>query len=425
MVLLRILYIVLFFVGLFVALSKKNFSFILVYFASSVLFYYNAFEGDVFVGKLNQFSLTYYPISSVSYCILIINLIITVFYMFFESDKDNYVFKESQKGERIVIHYFLIAVLLLSVYMCIKYRVFTRVTYNKHQLAEESGALATYYKYLASFAFVVTFTQDDDCDRPIWKIIGAFPICSTFLFGNRSYIIISFVAVFFDRVYRRCIKENINIRSFIKKHKRIVVLAFLMIVVTLVVKGITYALFTRNYSLVIERLTNLDYYRQVFYVSEPNTIMTNLNTIVINKYQVERSSYRTLWAYFFPFITDYIEDLMGAVSFSKIYQRELYITTTNRAATYLGEAYANGGLIMVPIIVILYLFIIVVLFKGYKKCSSNIGKALFLLMGIDGAFYIQRNCMTFQFSRFRDYIYIFVILGIAIAVIRRDHKLKI
>ena len=423
--LLRILYIVLFFVVLFIALSKKNFSFLMVYFASSALFYYNAFEGDIFVGKMNQIGVSYYPISSVSYIILIINLIITAFYLFFESEKDNYVIKESQQGERSVIHYFLIAVLLLSLYMCFKYKVFTRVTYNKHQLADESGALATYYKYLASYAFVVAFAQDDDNDRPIWKIIGAFPICSTFLFGNRSYIVISFVAVFFDRVYRRCVRENYNIRTFIRKHKGVVVLVLLLIMVTLVVKGVTYALFTKNFSLVMERLTNPDYYRQVFYVSEPNTIMTNLNTIVINNYQVEKSSYRTLWAYFFPFVTDYIEDLMGAVSFTKIYQRVLYITATNRAATYLGESYANGGIIMVPIIVMLYLIIIVVLFKGYKKCSSNIGKALFLLMGIDGAFYVQRNCMTFQFSRFRDYIYIFVLLGISIAVVRRDHKLRI
>lgn len=423
---LRIVYILLFFViGILFLKKKKNVSFLLIYFASSVLFYYNAFEGDIFVGKLNQFGVDSYPIDKGSYIILIINLLIIGMFLFLEPERNDYVVKSSQEGEKAVIRYFLVFVFALALYMCIRYRVFTRVSYDKKALAEESGALATYYKYLSSFAFVVEFTQDDDTDPIIWKFIGAAPIFSTFLFGNRSYLVVSIVAVFFDRFYRRCLREGLTLSIYINKHKRIILLAFVLIFVTLVVKGITGALFLRDFDLVYFRLTSPEYYKQVFYVSEPNTIMTNLNTIVARNYMVEESSYRTLWAYFFPFITDSIEDLMGAVPFTKLYQRVLYITATNRAATYLGEAYANGGFVVVAIVVIIYISLLMLLFKLYKVCSSNIGKTMFLLAGIDGSFFIQRNCMTFQFSRFRDYFYIFVLLGIAIALVRQDHKLRI
>lgn len=423
---LRLIYILLFFViGILFLRKKKNASFLLIYFASSVLYYYNAFEGDIFVGKIYSLGVDSYPIESGSYIILIINLVIIGLFLFVERERDDYMIKSSQEGEKTVIKCFLVFVFILAAYMCIKYKVFTRESFNKKELAEESGSLATYYKYLSSFAFVVAFTQDDDTDSIMWKIIGTLPILSTFMFGNRSYLVISIVAVFFDRFYRHCFRVGMTLSVFLRKHKRIIIAAFILIFITLVVKGVSGALFRRDFDLVYSRLTSLEYYKQVFYVSEPNTIMTNLNTIVARDYRVDESSYRTLWAYFFPFITDSIEDMMGAVPFTKLYQRVLYVTTTNRASSYLGEAYANGGFLVVALVVCIYISLLLVLFRLYKACSSNIGKTMFLLAGIDGAFYIQRNCMTFQFSRFRDYFYIFVLLAIAIALVRRDHKFRI
>lgn len=423
---LKWIYIILFLVVLFCALiKKKNLSFVLVYFLSSVLFYYNAFVGDVFVGKLNQIGVDSYPINYGTYIILIVNLVIIFLFIIIDSEKNDYRFKTTQSSEITVMNVFLVAVFALSLYMCIHYGVFFRASYNKSQLAEDTGSIGTYYKYLASFAFVYVFTKDGTKLSIPWRIIGSIPIFTTFLFGNRSFLVISLVAVLFDKVYLECNKFKYGLVRFLSKHKKIVIAAGILLFATLVVKGVTSALFTGNFDLVKQRLSNVDYYKQVFYVSEPNTIMTNLNTIVSNNYQVEKSTYAALWAYLFPLITGQIEKMMGVESFTKVYQRVLYVTNTNRASTHLGEAYANGGYIIVPLVIILYLILILVISKGYRRCTSDIGKTTFLLMGIDAAFYIQRNSMAYEFSRLRDYIYIAVILIIAIGLLNREHKIRI
>lgn len=421
---LQIIYIVLFFATLFLALRKKNISFIFVYFLSSALYYFNAFEGEIFVGKLSRIGVESYSMNSGTYIVLLINMLLIIFFLSGERLGVDYESKVPHGGEAKVIKLFIAAVLIFSIYMAIRYNLLFRTSYNKAELAEEGGSIQTYFKYLATFSFVLAFVQEGNNIKLPWKIASIVPIIVTFLFGNRSFLVIGVLAIVFDKVYISCSSKGLPLSSYLSKHKKLVISVAAFTFVILVIKGITGALFVGNMDLVKSRLSNPEYYKQVFYVSEPNTISGNLDAIVSHNYQVSRSSYRTLWAYFIPLVTGAINSALGFENFTYAYQRELF-GTSNRACTYLGEAFANGGYIVVFFVAGLSLLIMIALFKGYLKCKSNITKTMLLLIGIDMAFYMQRNSMSFQFSRIRDYLYIGIILFLLIGLVTRNHKVHL
>ena len=423
---LRIIYIISVVLVLFFALiKKKNLSFVFIYFLSSLLYYFNAFEGEIFVGKIYLTGLDSYPIYYGTYIVLLINMVMIFLIFRLEPEADDYVLKVTQPAEQTVMKVFIVAVFLLAMFMCIKYGVFTRTSYKKSELMEESGKMVVYYKYLSAFSIVYVFTVDDRKVPLKWIILGSVPIFTTFLFGNRSFLVIALVAILFDKMYHHCSKFDYSLGFYLLKHKLLVAAVSVLLVFTLIIKGVTGALFVKNFDLVFERLSNIEYYKQVFFVSEPNTIMTNLNTIVSSNFQLEHSTYSALWAYFFPLVTSSMEKMFLVENFTKFYQKVLYITQTNRASTVLGEAYANGGYVVVGMMVILYLFLLMLIFRGYRYCTSNISKTTLLLMGMDAAFYVQRNSMTFEFSRLRDYIYIAILIFIAIGLVNHEYKVRI
>ena len=422
---LQLIYIILSFVGFFVLYFKaKNVSFIIIYFLSSLVFYFNAFEGEIFIGKLNEIGVQSYDINSTTFIVLIINMFLVVMFVSLKNRSVIYITKEEYQSERFITKVFITLVFLFSIYMAVKHNILFMSSYNKTELAEEGGSLATYFKYLATFSFVFLYTQDGAKYSLFWKVMGTVPILSTFLYGNRSYIVIAILACLFDKVFKDCYKNELTIRAYIKKHKTFVIGACILVFLVLTIKGVTGALFTGNYSLVKERLTNPDYYKQVFFVSEPNTIMRNLDTIVLNDYQVKTSSYLLLWAYFIPFATGTIQNAFGFVNFTHEYQLVLF-KESNRASTFIGEAYANGGLITVGIVVFIVLLFLLLVFRGYYRCHSNIMKCTLLLIGIDTAFYFQRNSASFQMSRIRDYIYISLFLYFILVIVKSDHKIHL
>ena len=420
---LQAIYILTVIIALFIALRKRNISFVFVYFLSSVLYYFNALEGEVFVGKLSRIGVESYGMSAGTYVVLLINLLLIIFMLMSEHIVE-YNKKTPQSGEGRVIKIFIILVLIFSVYMAFKYNLLFRTSYNKAELAEEGGSIQTYFKYLATFSFVLAYVQEGNKLSTPLKIAAIIPLIVTFLFGNRSFLVIGVIAVDFDKVYKSCKEKNVPLHSYLSRHKKLVIGLTVFTLVVLIIKGVTGALFIGDMDLVMSRLSNPEYYKQVFYVSEPNTIMGNLDAIVSHNYQVTRSSYRTLWAYLIPLVTGSINQAFGFENFTYSYQRELF-GTSNRASTYLGEAFANGGYLIVLVVAGLAIITMVLIFKGYNKCNSNISKTMLLLIGIDIAFYMQRNSMSFQFSRIRDYLYIGIILYFIVGIMDRNHKVRL
>lgn len=397
--------------------QKRNISLIVVYFLSSIIYYFNAFQGEIFVGKLNHIGVSSYAVNSGFYIVLLINLTLILGFVLIGRENTNYCAKHQQVAESTAMKIVFCGVLALAIYMCFKHNVFSRTIYSKSTLAESTGGLAAYYKYFSSFVFVYIFSKEETEYGFGWKIIATIPLLTTFLFGNRSYLIISLIAIMFNYVYKVCLNDKLSFGEFLIKHKKFLIVATVLFFVTLIVKGITGALFIGDYDIVIERLTNIEYYKQVFYVSEPNTISQNLNSIVDSNYSVPKSSYMALWAYFIPLVTGSIEKALGVTNFTKEYQLSLYGDDTNNASTYLGEAYANGGYLFVILVVFFYLLLITLLFKLYKNCKSNITKTTVLIMGIDASFYIHRNSIAFEFSRLRAYIYIAILIYLIIGIL--------
>lgn len=420
----KYIYIISFFIILvFFLYKKRTVDFIVIYFLSSVIFYFNAFLGEIFIGKLNMTSVTSYPVFSLFYVVLFINLAIILLFLVMKKNKFLYIQKKPFLYEKKIMQIMIIIAVIIAIYMCIKYNFFSRVIYNKTILSENSGTLETYFKYIASFIFVYMFCCEKIQYSFIWKLLAIIPIATTFLFGNRSFLIVSLLAVIFNIINDQCKKKSMNLFRYIIHHKKIIMTIIILFFVTLVIKGVTGALFTGNFELVLKRLTDVNYYKQVFYVSEPNTISKNLDTILKNNFRLPKSSYIALWTYFIPFVTESLEKMLGATNFTLFYQQALYINDLNNASTYLGEAYANGGLIVVILIITFCILFLSFIYKLYLKCQSNISKTTLLLIGIDVSFYIQRNSLAFEFSRIRAYIYIAFLLFSIFILFDKRHKI--
>lgn len=389
----------------------KEINFVQIYFLSSFIYYFNLLYGVVFFGSLEGEVDSKTIICNMTYFILILNLVLIFIFLPKHKQTSQYVRKIEDLAEKRVLKAYILIIFVISVVMVYKYDLLGEHVGTKSDIDEEVGGWGTYFKYFASFSFVYYFVNDHRESNKLWAIIAVFPIFSTFLYGNRSFLVISLLAVFFNKLYLEIKKSDINLYSFFKRHKVYILGGLFFVFVTLVVKGIYAAFFSGNTELVLLRLSSSSYYEQVAMVSEPNTIMTNLNTIVSKDYSVNTSSYWGLWGYLVPLFTDQINETMGSADFTVQYQADLFKgMNANRASTYIGEAFANGHIIMVILVISILLLTLNFLLNRYKKCKSNITKSTLLLIAIDLSFYIHRNSMYFEFSRIRFYIYILIML---------------
>ena len=422
---LPVLYSITFFLMLsFIIIKKKNVSFTLIYFFSSALYYFHAFGGKLYWGNMNQHYLQPYPIDNATYIVLFINLVCVFIFCALKTEKHIWNEKKAYPTETIVIKIFILGAVLLSLYMCVKYNIFSRTYYNKQELLGVRDSLTTYYKFLSSFTFVYIWTVQKKLYSLFWKLLASFPLLMTFGLGHRSFIIISLCCVIFHRIYEYFLRKEYkeSLFHYIRKHTNIIVGIVILIFITFAVKGITTAMFNKNYDLVRSRLSDSNYYVQTMIMSEPNVILGNLDAIVARDYHVDKSSYRTLWAYIFPILTKIIEKEFGFESFGYKYQADLF-GTNYRASTYLGEAYANGSYICVIFLIISLMILLVWLFRLYNRCRCNITQTTLLLMAIELAFYIHRNSLSIQVTRIRDYLYIAIFLLFLIIISSRKKRI--
>lgn len=406
--------------------KKKNISLITIYLVSTIIYYINAYVGKIYEGSVFYQTMTSWPIYKGSYIVLVINMVLIILFLLAENDNRNnqYRCKISMPHEHKIIRYFILIIFILSLYMCVEHNLISRTTYSKLELGEETGTFGTYYKFLTCFPFVYVFTKEGEKYNILWKFLATFPIFTTFLLGHRSFVVIGVIAIFFDKIYRSCLKYDSLKQFLVKKIKYFYILAILLFL-TLSIKGVTYALFTKDYERIGELLTSSDYYAQILYTSEYNTIMNNLDHIVKQDYQIETTTYGTLWAYAIPFLTDDIDEMFGVKKFSKTYQKAVYAAEgkDNRASTYLGESYANGGYLVVPMVVSAYLLFLIMIFGFYRRCRGNVLKATILLIAIDSSFYIQRNALGYELGRIRLYLYIAIIVYIFIMISQKNKKI--
>lgn len=419
---LRIIYIILIVINLIIFLTKyKKINFLFIYFLSSIIYYAVAIFGKLYYSYSDNL-ICEYNININTYIVLIINMLLI--FVSTLLPEPNIVLRKKEKNntnlniEKFTMNIFFILCFVLSIYTVLKLNLFwNNEKFNKTELLNNTGTIIEYFKSIVMFAIVYIFTQNNIKYSKIAYVSLIFSIFVTFLLGHRSYIIIALIAIGYHYYNEKISNNNTLLQSVIKNYK-IILLAVLVIFITFAIKGVTAALFDNNMVLVKSRLTNLEYYINTFKTSEPNIITTNLDTIIKNNYKLEQSSYPILITLFVPFISRFIQ----YTSFTYIYQETLF-GVSNRASTFIGEAFANGSFLTVGLIIMLLLLLLKFTNTKLVNCKNNIIRTFILISGIDLSFYIHRNSIDYAFIRIRSYIYIVMLIYI-IKIILTNLKIR-
>lgn len=400
--------------------SPKKVSFITIYFFSSLIYYLNMFFGQIYVssnGIIRGYSLneTTYLIMIINMLIILLNFVIPNFSVRKDGERSQADF-QNQNGlsdlkaeftEKATVKMMSFVILILAIYTIIHFNLFSLTQYNKLEILNNSGAITTYFKSLSLFLFVYMFTQKGIKYGKLTYIFVLFSLFTTFLLGHRSYIVIGLIAIIFNYVVIN-IQNKKNLFTYLLQYKRLITLSFIFIFVIYSIKGIYVALFTGQFEIVKNRLTNLDYYINSFKISESNSIISYVDTVANLNYQVESSTYLNIPRYLIPVFGRFF----STDGFSDMLQRDIFTDAIpgTLGSSVIAEAFANGGLIMIFIIIFLVLLTLKFVYSFYKHYKNNLAKSFFLLWGVEFAFYIHRNSLDTALIRIRAYFYILILL---------------
>jgi len=274
-----------------------------------------------------------------------------------------------------------------------------------------TSRIQEYYMMFTMFWLLYLVVQYEHVNSKIAWIVSILGLALTFLLGHRSFLVIAIIAVAVYIINEKFWEKG-NMLQFIAKNKKILLFALIFVFIVFFIKGIYTALFNKNFELVWSRLTDISYYANTLKTSEPNVIMANINEIVDAEYRLDFSSYAGLPTYLIPGLTNFLH----IKSFTEIYQEELF-GATNRASTILGEAYANGGMLVVIIVSFILVLVLLAINYFYEKSTDNIWKTFFLLSGVDLAFFIHRNSADYAVCRVRYFLYFVIVLFIIKSVV--------
>ena len=413
----NIMYYILAFLNLITLLfNKRKLDFITIYFLSSLFYYLNIIWGEVYTKQ--DYILISQEINDITYIIMIINMGLIFLFQIMPNItlykdrynlKNNIVKNKNYNCEKYAINTLACINFIIAIYIANKFGLFSLTEFDKLNILSSSTFIVSYFKVISIFMYVYIFTQQKVIYNKITYILIMSSIGITFLLGHRSYIVIGSIAIIFNYIYISSNKFK-NMFVYIIKYKKLVFVIAMFGIGVYIIKGIYVALFTGQYELVIDRLTNIDYYIHSFKLAESNTIMKYINTISNTNYKVSTSTYIIIITYFIPFISR----LFSVESFSSMMQRDLFPSARKGSlgSTFIGEAYANGGIVAVFIFIFILLMICKLLYDIYKKYNGNLGRTFILLTAIELAFYIHRNGLATTVIRVRSYIYILILLSI-------------
>lgn len=401
---------------LIILFRKSKLDFITIYFLSSAIYYVNLFFGEIYTRYSNVIS--GYEINEKTYFVMIMNMsLILVFFVF---SKVNFSKKKIEANltdihninsfrfeEKKAINILSFITFLLAVYMVIQFRLFTLVEFNKIDVLNSSGTVEYYFKAIALFLFVYIFTQKQIKYSFYTYLYILFSIFTTFMLGHRSYIVIGILAILFDKIANSVQKEN-NLISYLLKNKKIVMFVLLFIFFVYSIKGVYVALFTKQFDLVVSRLTSWEYYINTFKISESNTILRYVDVIASTNFRVDSSTYLIVISYFIPVISRLFE----ANTFSDILHQNFFSEAQagTLGSSFIAEALANGGTVLLVIMLILLLSLLKWASHMYTKCKTSYTKTFLLLLGIEFSFYIHRNGLGVGVLRIRSYLYILLLI---------------
>jgi len=369
---------------MYIGTARRQVDFIAIFALSGIVYHLPALWGAV----LNTYFVPYRvfiqtSIAPITYVVLIINLLTALCWMIAKDiltdDSRTLVTRHRYKILRTEIsehEQTMFNVLMLGV--CVVTIIMVLISiYNlspilnaydgfvKQNILAAQTQLDRICKGLILFIGAYAFTQKG---RFIWSIriisilLQAYPM---FIIAQRSFLVFLLLIIGYILINRSGEK---SVFSFFAKYKFIFAACILGVVVVFTMKSLIPPIMNRT--LTFELLSNIliNFWTGGVLRSEFNTITVNLNEIIRQNFSVSLQTYRYSLAYSIPFIGLITDGFVAPTNFGALMQAEVFpqITTFGVASTFLGEAWSNGGLIMVLLISNFVCFILAMFERGVK-----------------------------------------------------------
>lgn len=410
---LRVIYIIISIIAvLYVLIKKRRFDFFSISVFSTVAYCYPAYLGTIIIND------RYVPIDEKVYLCLIIHIIILLFWICLydltkrksERVYSNNVINDVRSNYAVLVVSFL-GILLM--FCTIKtYGGFSGRPFAKNELLKQASKITEYFKYISLFVFVYAFTNTGKYVK-VLRIIALVLVGYTFLLGHRSFAVIGIVAVAV-KIFSNPQKEVAMIRV-LGQHKIVTLAIILAAVFFFFVKNVFSAFMDGNYSLVINQLSNKNYYLDMLLTAEPNIIMTNLQYACQTDMGYSLFDYCMGFFSLIPLIGGRIVNIFDVNMFETLLNENFnpyYSQGYGIGSTIMGEFYSIGSYVFLVIGFIAVFLLISYFSKIIVRTKSSIVCTWLLISCVYFSFYIFRNSEIFLFVTMRAYFYIVVLCWI-------------
>lgn len=411
---LRFFYIIIVCVGtLYIFFKRRKLDFVSIYFFSSVLYFF-----PVLLGKFQAFVFTetsfYYEPNEIFYKVYIILILNSIFCIIWMIGKDSISggfieIPEEQLNDYQSLLILICNVLILIINTFLIYRlkqyIFTP-NFDKTILLENTSILDTFALNATYFLFVVSFCFSMRWSKTI-KLLSLMMLVYPFLLAKRSEIVLGIIAIAYTWISK--IKYD-SLWDLLKKKKKIILIGSIFFITVFLSKEILNYAAQGDWKTVLNYLTKDGVLWESIIYSEPNVITSNLNEIVRLAIDAEGDSYRFAMLGFVPFIGTLSNSILVPEEFYTIYQPIVYPDLKGWGAgnCFLGEAYSNGGWVLLLCVIILLCSVLSFLERYIYKGKNQFMKASCLAIMPYLAFYIHRNTFYFSIREMRSLI----VLGI-------------
>ncbi|MCS0654820.1 O-antigen polysaccharide polymerase Wzy [Cytobacillus firmus] len=254
---------------------------------------------------------------------------------------------------------------------------------SKSDIAENHNRWRMLFQYITAIGLVYSFTIKKKSVFLLFLVLSFFNLYT----GNRSHTALAFIGI----IYLQLLSLN---KVKIIKYKKLLLSVISIGSLFFIYKGISGALRAGLYDVVMNRLSDLNYYGSVVNRSEPFIVQNILNQVVENDYQIGLTVYKPVLSILIPL---YSEVFGNVDTFSSLYARDFYSNVNyGMGSNIFAEAYSAGGLGFVFIFIVFYSFVLLFYEKIVFFIQDNFLRSGLALSIAYMVFYIHRNNLVYQ-----------------------------
>lgn len=372
---------------LFFLLKKRRFDFFSLAFISGCVYFMPGFFGDVLYPYATiKTEAVGEKVSIIPGAYLIMMLVmggILISAIFFDSLSDQPLRRIKFQGDkRATAIYLLISIASLALVLLTNGK--SLFIADKNTMMESLNRWIILFE-LSSLLLFITAVQEKS--RIMIFIGGVFLIFDMYI-GFRSTTSIAIMATFL------MLFHSAGRQSVMAQNYRYFMAGIVGALLLFVSKGIQFAIKSDQWDLVVDRLSNPDFYLFWITNSEPFITQAILNKVVAVDY---RTGYEHILSALNQFILFAPELGAENISFNDFFQTALFpnITTWGMANNIWAQMYSAGSWLGVLIFIIIFCLILGLLSRALLVLEGA-GAVVLVTMGCYWAFYIHRNDISYQ-----------------------------